>query len=119
MKITIKETGKSEALSIIDENTGVDFIQDFIGNYGALSDGQFTFDEETGTYIADQDTFDWWDKVVTDQTALEARIAELKEEHGYEAVDEVVNEATSVDLEDLAAAVNKALDEEFGEPAGK
>jgi len=114
MKIIIKETSVVETLSIIDPKSGVDYISDFIGNTGALIDGQFEWDEDRDAYVCDQETFDWWDTVVTANQSLDDRIHELVKEHGSEAVYEVIHAAGSVDLEDHAANVNQALDEAFG-----
>lgn len=107
--------GKMESLSMIDPKTGTDFVKDFIGNYGALSDGQFTWNEEIGAFEADQETFNWWNKVISDQIKLDERVTELKDKNDSEEVDRVVNEASDVDLEDLATSVNAALDKAFGE----
>ncbi|MEK8128634.1 hypothetical protein WMW72_12025 [Paenibacillus filicis] len=114
IKVTIKETGAKETLSIVDPRSNVDFVSDFIGNHGAFIDGQFTYDEDSDMFAADQDTYDWWAKVTTDHQALEDRIAELEEEHGKDRVQAVVHGASDCDLEDMASAVNGALDEEFG-----
>lgn len=114
MKIIIKETSAIETLSIIDPKSGVDYIYDFVGNTGALIDGQFDWDEDRDAYICDQATFDWWDTVVTANQALDYRIYDLVQDHGSEAVCEVIHAASSVDLEDHAAKVNQALDEAFG-----
>ena len=115
MNIIIKETNVQESLEIIDPRTGINWIQDFIGNTGALSDGQFVWDDEQDAYICDQDTFDWWSKVVSDNESLENRIHELSQQHGGDAVSAVVSDAANVDLEQLAASVNEALDDAFGE----
>ncbi|MDD5330220.1 MAG: hypothetical protein PHX38_09460 [Sulfuricella sp.] len=114
MKIIIKETSAVETLSIIDPKSGVDYIYDFIGNAGALIDGQFEWDEDRDAYVCDQETFDWWDTVVTANQSLEDRIHELVHERGFETVYAVIHAAGSVDLEDHAANVNQALDEAFG-----
>lgn len=114
MNIIIKETGKEKSLSIIDPRTGVDFIQDFIGNHGALIDGQFVFDEDRDAWVCDQETYDWWVKVVNDNQALNDRIYELENELGSETVQNVVQGSDATDLEDHAAAVNQSLDEAFG-----
>lgn len=114
MKIIIKETSAVETLSIIDPKSGVDYISDFIGNTGALIDGQFEWDEDHDAYVCDQEAFDWWSAVVTANQALDDRIHDLVQEHGSEKVYEVIHAAGSVDLEDHAANVNQALDEAFG-----
>lgn len=114
MKIIIKETNAQESLEIIDPRTGINWIQDFIGNTGALTDGKFVLDEEQDAYICDQDTFDWWFKVVSENESLENRIYELTQEHGSDEVYSVIHNAGSFELEDHAAGVNNALDEVFG-----
>lgn len=116
MKVLIKETGVKEELRLVDPKTGVDFVKDFVGNHGAFVDGQFTRVTESDAYECDQDTFDWWEQVIADHQALEYRIQELSSTHGSDRVAEVVNEASIRinDLEDVAVAVNRALDEEFG-----
>ncbi|TVX85542.1 hypothetical protein [Paenibacillus agilis] len=113
MIVQIKETGNQATLGIIDSGTGVNFVTNFIGNTGALNDGQFTWDEDKKAYICLQKTYDWWKKVVSDNQALNDRIEELKEVHGAARVQEVVESADETDLEDYAAAVNRALDEAF------
>lgn len=107
-------TPVNKTLSIIDPKTGIDYIQDFIGNTGALIDGQFNYDDQD-VYICDQNTFDWWCKVASDNQILENRIYELTKEHGSEAVYAVIYDAGTNDLEDHAAYVNQALDQAFGE----
>lgn len=114
MKVIIKETNKEETLEFIDPRTGIDWVTDFIGNYGALDDGQFEWDEELDAYLCDQETFDWWEKVVTDNEDLEDRIVCLTSIHG-DQVYAVLNDAGNVDLEDHARLMNTALDEAFGD----
>lgn len=115
MEIIIRETGKCETLSIIDNKTGVDYINDFVGNHGALDDGQFDFDADRGVYVCNQETFEWWDAVAADHQKLECRINALINEHGSEAVREVIEAAGSFELEDYAANINNALDDAFGD----
>ena len=43
---------------------GAPYIADFAGNAGALSDGQFEWNEERDAYVCDQATYDWWAAVV-------------------------------------------------------
>ena len=117
MDIIIKETAAVETLSIIDPDSGIDYISDFVGNAGGFADGQFEWDEELGAYVCAQDRFDWWDAVVAANQALEDRIHDLVQEHGAEKVYAAIHDAGSVDLEDNAANVNQALDEAFGAAA--
>lgn len=114
MKIIINETKQTKQLSIIDPETGVDWIADFVGNTGALTDGQFVYSDEQDAYLCDQSTFDWWVKVVNDHQVVADRIAALNSVHGSDAVFEVVANVGGCDLEDYAAIVNEALNERFG-----
>ena len=114
MNIIIKGTNVVETLSIIDPDSGVDYVADFIGNEGALADGQFVWDEEQDAYVAEKETFDWWDAVIKDNQELDYRVHDLVQEYGREEVYKVTDEAGGGDLEDHAASVNQALDEAFG-----
>lgn len=113
MKVMIKETGILEELHLVDDATGADSAVDVIGNYGGLTDGQFVYDDDAGIYRCSQDTFEWWSRVLHEQQELEDRLAELRKEHGSERVQEVLEVVGDYDLEDMAAAVNAALDEAF------
>lgn len=109
MKVIVN--GIEKSLNITDAN-GIDFTKDFIGNWGALSDGQFTWDEKAGAYIAaDEDTYDWWHAAINRETANMDRIAELKEIHGSDKVDEAIQAAAAGynDLEDIQNAIANAL----------
>jgi len=107
-------SGKIEALELIDPKSGTNCAADIIGNYGGFIDGQFRYNEEADAYECTPETFEWWKRVLADHQALENRIAELVEEHGSEAVYEVVGSVGGYDLEDQPAAVHAALDETFG-----
>ncbi|TDL57828.1 hypothetical protein E2R60_04935 [Paenibacillus dendritiformis] len=113
MKVMIKETGNLEELNLVDNATGVDSAVDVIGNYGGFTDGQFVYDDEAGVYCCSQDTFDWWSRVLHEQQELEERLESLRREHGSELVQEVLEAVGDVDLEDMAAEVNAALNEAF------
>ena len=60
MNIKIIETQEITKLSITDQASGCDWTKDFVGNSGALNDGQFELSSDGETYRATQDTFDWW-----------------------------------------------------------
>ena len=113
MNIIIRDTNTAQSLTIIDPATGQNYINDFIGNHDALNDGQFIWDADQDAYICSQETYDWWDKVVSDNQALDYRLHSLQAKHGAEAVWSAFKNV-SVDLENHAAAVNQALDEAFG-----
>lgn len=80
MNVKIKETGKLEKLSFVDRATGVNFVQDLIGNTGALGDGQFVWSEEDDAYLTEQHTYDWWAQYIADSEATEEEIEALAEE---------------------------------------
>ena len=114
MQVRIKETGKVDKLTLLDPETGVDYTVDFIGGTAALNDGHFIYDEDQGTYLCDQQTFEWWEKVLGDNQLLARRIFELQQIHGTEAVFRAFDGVSIMDLEYYAACVNQALDEAFG-----
>lgn len=114
MKVRIKETGSLETLSIIDPASGCDYVADYIGNTGALSDGQFARSGDDDVFECDQDTYDWWSAVLDRQAAVDERVESLKQEHGWERVYKALDGVDSVDFGDQPAAVMAALYEEFG-----
>lgn len=79
MNIKIKESGERKSLCITDD-TGINWVQDLIGNTGALGDGQFAWSDEDDAYLTDQVTFDWWEKYIADCKATDAEIERLAEE---------------------------------------
>ncbi|MEN1990218.1 hypothetical protein [Paenibacillus hubeiensis] len=106
-------------LSLIDPSTGVDWVKDFIGNYDGFNDGQFVWEETQGVYLATQDTYDWWAKVIGDQAVLAERIQNIKTQIlDVDEVDRIVSESSDCDLEDMALRVNAALDEAYGVSEG-
>lgn len=118
MEIIIKETGARETLSIIDHKTGCCWVKDLIGNHDALG-SQFVYDEEQGAYIADQETFYWWESVIANMQELDNRIARIATENHEKNVYEVMTTVNEFDLEWYASVANQTLDEEFGENAGR
>ncbi|MET1174356.1 hypothetical protein [Paenibacillus amylolyticus] len=110
IKVLIGGTTDTPILSMIDPITGIDWVKDFIGNHGAFIDGQFSLIEGSDIYVADQETYDWWSKVLADQAALAERISDINDEE----VNCIVSSASECDLEDQAARVNAALDEAYG-----
>lgn len=71
MKVRIIESGKMEELVIVDPRTGMEWADDFIGNTGALNDGQFAWTENDDLYEVSQDNFDWWEKVMAEYKAAD------------------------------------------------
>jgi hypothetical protein len=114
MNITINETGETVRLALIDPATGCNYVGDYIGNTGALGDGQFARNDD-GSFSADQATADWWGDVVTQQQEVDDRLHALKAEYGSDAVFEVLEGVGSVDFGDTPAAIMAALDKAFCE----
>ena len=105
---------KKANLSITD-NKGTDYTADFVGNWGALSDGSFTWSDDLDGYVCDQPTYDWWAQVIEDHQTLIYRIESLEDIHGDVAVCNVITFApTGTDLGDYASIINNSLDEAFG-----
>ncbi|GIV81740.1 MAG: hypothetical protein KatS3mg051_1094 [Anaerolineae bacterium] len=115
MRVYVPDSGLEATLSIVDPDTGVNYAQDFIGNAGALSDGQFVFSEEHGAYLCSSETLEWWVEVLEEYQALEDRIHSLERMHGWERVQRVLDEVPAADLEDYPGRANTALDKEFGQ----
>jgi excisionase family DNA binding protein len=76
---------------------------DVIGNAGATSDGQFTWDNENEIWVADQDTITWWLEYFCGQEQTEAEISSLADEINL-PLDQVKHEFETrylrVDMED-------------------
>ncbi|QIB64642.1 hypothetical protein [Kineobactrum salinum] len=113
MKITIRESGKTETLSILDPD-GTDFAVEFIRSTGALDDGQFDYEEESGTWTCSQDTYNKWAQVIRDNELLDTRLPALNRKYGTKTVNKVIGAAGNCRPEDFARTINSALDEAFG-----
>ena len=92
IKVIARETGAVEALSIIDRHSGCDWVQDLIGNAGALVDGQFVVRED-GCYEADAATIKWWQDYICDHEAVEDAIESLREDMADAGMDDAQIEA--------------------------
>ena len=129
MEIVIKETGAIETLLLIDNSTGCDWLNDLVGNHDGFNDDpECGFAEETdeyglttGRYITSKDNFEWWEDIVCQIDDVNNRIDNLKDEFGVERVDEAVYQCNrgNTDLEYYAVELNRWLDDEFGENAGR
>jgi hypothetical protein len=101
--------GEEKTLELRNDK-GIDWSADFIGNtaHGMASD-------EEGRYIASQDDFDWWEKMIADWQHMESVIAEYKERVNGDEVDRIVGDTVGgYDLEDQPRNVIEALKETFG-----
>jgi len=117
MDVIIKETGKVKELCMTGRD-GRDYTTDFIGNHGGFVNGDFVeVDKEFDVYMCSQDTYDWWEEVISDNERLEERIEELEEKYGRDEVQRALDDLgnmSDVDLEGYARVVNNQLDEVFG-----
>lgn len=115
MNVKIAETGKIETLGIIDSKSGVNWVQDLIGNTGALHDGQFVWSEDDNAYIATQGTFDWWAKYISDSNSTDEEVAELAGKLGISEsviLDRIADHMAGVnDYEDHRKAAIAAMSE--------
>jgi len=96
MNVKIIETGKFEELTIIDQGTGVNWIDDLL--HGHLQ----RYDEEQAVYMMTQEEFDWWLDLTNDLAAAEERLAGL--DHDEDAKWEFIG---NCDLEDLPGLIEQ------------
>ena len=85
--VIINTTGEIETLSIIDRNSGVNWIADLLGNAGIHAD-------EEGNYHMDREDFNWWVEYINGYQATENEIAEMAEKTGedyYKIRQRVIN----------------------------
>lgn len=113
MNCIISETNERKNLEIIDPSTRIDYVVDFIGNFGDLDN--FVWSEDHDAYKVSADTYNWWSRVLQEQQALEDRIHALRQQHGSDAVYAVIEDMPSVDLEDHATVLHRMLDEAFND----
>lgn len=109
-------TYETEELSMIDPDTGEDVIVLFLGNNGGFKTDQFYHHEDNGHFCCSQETFDWWQPIVEHNAALLQRIFDLKQKHGNEVVEKVLNPQDDFlhgAIEDHACLVNYLLDQHF------
>lgn len=98
MKFLINETGERKELCYIDATTGVDCINDVIGNSGAIGD-YIIYDEDAEAYRINRADYEWWDKYITHAQKDAEELAHLREEldrrdeyTGQSAIDSIISE---------------------------
>ena len=64
---------------------------------------------------ADEANYDWWETCIANFQKKDYLASLYAKEHGWDAVNEVLYQVGSYDLEDQANAEIAALEEEFGE----
>lgn len=97
MEFIINGTNERKELHYIDARTGVDCINDVIGNSGAIGD-YITYDEEAEVYRINQEDYEWWDEYITQAQEDAEELARLREEFdqrdeytGQYAIDGIVS----------------------------
>lgn len=112
MNVKIEETGKIETLEISDPKSGMNWINDLMGNHGELPE----YDDEQDIYLMDQESFDWWKSLTTNLDAAENRYQELRSESDDpHKMDDDKNEFVgNCDLEDLPGYIDQFCDQAEG-----
>ncbi len=113
MNVTIIETGNQGELGIIDPKSGVNWINDLMGNHGALPE----YDDETGTYKMTQEDYDWWADLTKRYQAADDRYHELLKHIDNDRYDELIEAAGNIscDLGDYPEALQAVCSEFEGE----
>ena len=109
MKIKINDTNETGKLSIIDPNTGCDWIVDLMGNHNALP----TCDDD-GNYLMDLEDYEWWLKLTTEYQNAEYRKYKILNALDNDEVDNFYNDLCDCDpgdLEDYPDHINSICDD--------
>jgi hypothetical protein len=80
-QVVTRETGEVESLSIIDRKSGCDWVSDLIGNADGFAQFIPELDadgDETGRWIADASTIEWWQHYISDHETVEDAIESLR-----------------------------------------
>lgn len=122
MKFLINETKERKELYYIN-TTGIDCINDVIGNSGAIGD-TIIYDEEIETYRINQADYDWWEEYISHAQEDAEELAHLREldqrdEYtGQSTIDSIISRYyTPIDMEgehDEWQRVFKIIREELG-----
>ncbi len=108
MNIQIIETGAYETLSIIDPQSGTDWIQDLLGNYDALP----RYNGDIDAYEMTQAEYNWWLDLTATYEKQDRRMHELRQR--AESVEEFLaawaRYNSSNDLEDMPAQMEQFCD---------
>lgn len=98
MDIKIKETGQVVTLSIIDKNSGVDWIADLIGNSGTILE----WSDDENCHLADQETVDWWRQYISDTDRTEAEAESMAQKY-------------NIDIRDIIGAIQSELGPDYND----
>ena len=105
-KIKNIQTGEITEITIIDPKTRLDWSGDFIGNtvHGMESGG------EDADWQSDEETIDWWVQYAIEYEKADFRLYEAMQNESDEDWYDLYNEYLSVEVNDLADAMNKMAD---------
>lgn len=97
MKFIINETGCIQELRLIDAKTGIDCLNDVVGNSGAIGNN-IIYDEEAEAYRIDQEDFEWWERYIaqTEKDAEELKLLREEFDHtdertGTSVIDDIIS----------------------------
>lgn len=109
MEIRIIETGEKAELSIIDSKSGVNWINDLMGNHNDLPE----YDDDVDRYVMDQESYDWWKDLTTRYQAADDRYHELLGTIENDEYESLLDAAQNIncDLEDLPSLLEGLCDE--------
>lgn len=113
MDVKIIETGETGHLSIIDTETGVNWINDLMGNHGELPETETDEDGwDTGFYLMSQEDFDWWADLTDRYQAANDRYNALLNCVSNDKYKQLLDAASHiyVDLENEPEALNQICD---------
>lgn len=106
--VRINETGEMQNIGIIDAKTGLNWIQDFLGNNGTHTDAE-------GIYHMDKADYDWWINIIDIVEDNDNRITEIERELYGDDLDNFRNDlyeyVGSSDLDVEAERTRKFLNE--------
>lgn len=107
MEIIITETGEKEELTLIDPKSGVNWINDLMGNHDALPDRN-----DEGYHLMDQENYDWWADLVTRYQAADNKYHDLLNSLTGDDYDALLDagQNINVDLENHPEALNAICD---------
>jgi hypothetical protein len=105
------DTGKTHTLRMIDPQTGIDFVADWMGR---IETSNLHWNEEEDRLEGDQAEIDWWIYQMGAHQAAYDHIAECKQAYGPEAVDDVLSQLEHCDFEQQPNQVIQALEARFG-----
>lgn len=92
-------------LELIDPSTGINYLDDFIGNYcpQIIKNG-----------VISPIDFKWLSEIVEDIQKVDWRIFRLVKKYGMDRVHSITSKVDPKDVATYAERLNYSLDEEFG-----